>query len=367
MPELFIGLMSGTSLDAIDATLVAIENDQCQSIASLSHPLPAELKQQLQTLTLPGDNEIERMAEAEPLFASESATAVHNLLEKSGYKPDQIKAIGSHGQTIRHRPEKGYTLQIGDPSLIAELTGITVVGDFRRRDVAAGGQGAPLVPAFHKAVFHQGDEDRVIVNIGGMANLTLLSADSSIPVTGFDTGPGNILMDYWTQQHLGQPFDNNGDWAAKTSADEALLKQFLTESYFQQATPKSTGRELFNPDWLSGQLNNFSHLSANTVAATLCKLTAVSIATHIKQYSPDSKAVYICGGGARNANLMELLRQELSHCKVQSTSFLGIDPDWVEAIAFAWLASRTLGRLTSNLPEVTGAKGLRMLGAIYPA
>ncbi len=366
MPDLFIGLMSGTSLDGIDAVLVCIDGSQIKQLAAISHTLPEALKQQLEALTLPGDNEIERVAVAEPAFAKESASAVKSLLQHSGYAPEQIKAIGSHGQTIRHRPEKGYTLQIGDPSLIAELTGITVVGDFRRRDVAAGGQGAPLVPAFHKAVFHHNNENRVIVNIGGMANLTLLSKDNNIPVTGFDTGPGNILMDFWTQQHLGQPYDENGDWSASGSTDQTLLKHFLNEPYFSQPTPKSTGRELFNPQWLTTQLTHFSHLPANTVSATLCQLTATSIAQHIDDYAPDTKAVYVCGGGARNKTLMDMLSHELRHCRLESTSSIGIEPDWVEAVAFAWLASQTLSGLAGNLPEVTGARGLRVLGAIYP-
>ena len=367
MSDLFIGLMSGTSLDAIDAVLVAIDDQQVKQLASISHVLPPLLKQQLEALTLPGDNEIERVAEAEPAFARESAFAVNALLQQSGRSSDQIRAIGSHGQTIRHRPDKGYTLQIGDPSLIAELTGITVVADFRRRDIAAGGQGAPLVPAFHKAVFQSKKENRVIVNIGGMANLTLLHSDNSIPVTGFDTGPGNILMDYWAQKHLGQPYDTNGDWAAQASADPVLLKQLLSEPYFSQPAPKSTGRELFNPEWLHSHLRSFPHLSEGVIATTLCQLTATTVTQHINACAGDTDTVYVCGGGARNRTLMELLEQELKpSIEVKNTAEIGIEPDWVEAVAFAWLASQTLAGLPGNLPAVTGARHHRILGAIYP-
>ena len=364
MKPLFIGLMSGTSLDAVDAVLVEFEGASCRMLAAHSHPLPEQLRQTLTELTLPGDNEIEKLAEAEPAFARECAGAVQSLLEASQQKPENIAAIGSHGQTIRHRPGKGYTLQIGDPSLIAELTNTTVVADFRRRDIAAGGQGAPLVPAFHQSVFHKSGEGRVIVNIGGMANLTILDEQ---PGRGFDTGPGNILMDQWCQRHTGQPYDSNGQWAASASVDQPLLKYLLKEAYFHQLPPKSTGRELFNRQWLDNRLEPFPHLSPAQVQSTLCQLTASTIAHDISQFAPDSQAIYLCGGGAHNQTLTERLRQLLPDHTVSTTEALGIHPDWVEAVAFAWLARQTLLGLPGNQPEVTGAAGPRILGAIYPA
>ncbi|MGI9280035.1 MAG: anhydro-N-acetylmuramic acid kinase [Endozoicomonas sp.] len=375
MPEYFIGLMSGTSLDAIDAVLVEFEENSvqtsqqqsCRQILALSHPLPNDLREQLLALTLPGPDEIERMALAEPAFARASADAVKKLLEKAGFSPDQVSAIGSHGQTIRHRPEKGFTLQIGDPSLIAERSGIAVVADFRRRDVAAGGQGAPLVPAFHHAVFSSHKEDRVILNIGGISNISLLPSDPQKPVTGFDTGPGNVLMDYWCHQHLNQPFDADGQWAASGSVDDQLLNSMLNDSYFSEAPPKSTGRERFNPGWLESHLKNMPGLQSQDVAATLTLLTAKTIALDICQYAPTATEVLVCGGGASNSHLMKLIENELEPLSVSTTTSLGIDPDWVEAVAFAWLARRTLSGKPGNLPAVTGASGERILGAIYPA
>ncbi|KEQ19086.1 anhydro-N-acetylmuramic acid kinase [Endozoicomonas numazuensis] len=375
MPEYFIGLMSGTSLDGIDAALVEFKEPpsqqslqgNCRQIQTLSHPLPDDLREQLLALTLPGPDEIERMAIAEPAFARESANAIQQLLDKAGFSPHQVTAIGSHGQTIRHRPEKGFTLQIGDPSLIAELTGIQVVADFRRRDVAAGGQGAPLVPAFHKAVFSSLALDRVILNIGGMSNISLLPTDSQKPVTGFDTGPGNVLMDYWCQHHLNQPYDNKGQWAASGSINDQLLNSMLNDSYFSEAPPKSTGRERFNPGWLESHLKDFSDSQPEDVAATLTLLTAKTIALDICQYAPSAKEILVCGGGASNKYLMALIEDELNPLPVSSTASLGIEPDWVEAVAFAWLARQTLTGKPGNLPAVTGASGERILGAIYPA
>ncbi|WP_257280218.1 MULTISPECIES: anhydro-N-acetylmuramic acid kinase [unclassified Endozoicomonas] len=375
MLEYFIGLMSGTSLDAIDAVLVEFEGEtskhspsgNCRQLEAISHPLPENLRKQLLSLTLPGPDEIERMAVAEPAFARESAAAVRRLLEQANFNSDQISAIGSHGQTIRHRPEKGFTLQIGDPSLIAELSNITVVADFRRRDVAAGGQGAPLVPAFHHAVFSHPTLDRVILNIGGMSNISLLPADSGKPVTGFDTGPGNVLIDYWCQQHLNQRFDANGQWAASGTVDDQLLNAMLNDSYFSEIPPKSTGRELFNSGWLDSHLRGFSGLQPENVAATLTLLTAKTIALDICQYAPSAKEVLVCGGGANNTLLMKLIENELTPLSIATTGSLGIAPDWVEAVAFAWLARQTLSGKPGNLPAVTGASDERILGAIFPA
>lgn len=365
MSDYYIGLMSGTSLDSIDAVLIENDAGRVNSLYSSSQPLPADLRDKLLELALPGINEIEKLADAESAFAEESAKAVNHLLEAVGIKAEKIVAIGSHGQTVRHRPEKGFTLQIGNPSLIAELTGITVVSDFRRRDMAAGGQGAPLVPAFHKAVFASPDENRVIVNIGGIANISILSSQQ--PVSGFDTGPGNMLMDYWCQKHQQTTYDKNGDWAASAGFDHKLLDDLLKEKYLQQPAPKSTGRELFNSRWLEEQLLAHHCLEPSVVQATLCCFTARCIVDAIKKYAPETEAIYISGGGVHNKTLLKIIRSELYQLKVQTVDELGIGADWVEAVAFAWLARQTINRQTGNLPEVTGAKGARILGAIYPA
>ncbi|MDD7804669.1 MAG: anhydro-N-acetylmuramic acid kinase, partial [Endozoicomonas sp. (ex Botrylloides leachii)] len=267
----------------------------------------------------------------------------------------------------RHLPDVGYTLQIGDPNLIAELTGIAVVADFRRRDIAAGGQGAPLVPAFHKAIFSSQKEARTIVNIGGMSNISVLPADVATPVIGFDTGPGNVLMDYWCEIHTGKPFDQNGIWAASAKPNEKLLNQMMKEPFFHLPPPKSTGRECFNADWLMQQLNSFSELDPSTVQATLCQLTVTVISKAIWQYAENTAAIFVCGGGAKNNYLMAKLQAQLDTISVNSTQLLGMDPCLVESIAFAWLAQKTINHSEGNLPDVTGAKGLRVLGGIYPA
>ena len=361
--QMYIGLMSGTSLDGIDAVLVEF-NDSPRLVASYSTPLPISLRQRLFELTTSGNHEIERIAEAEPAFAKVCANATRALLDQCSIQPGQISAIGSHGQTIRHIPEKAYTLQIGDPSLIAELTGITVVADFRRRDIAAGGQGAPLVPAFHQSVFRSPSESRVIANVGGMANLTILDDQ---PVRGFDTGPGNVLMDLWCQRHKNQPYDKDGQWSSSVDHDRELLEALLDDTFFQTAPPKSTGRERFNAQWLEHKLAAFPELSPDTVQSTLCQLTAESIANDVTQYAHQTNAVYLCGGGAHNLSLIKRLEALLPNQTVTTTESLGLHPDWVEAIAFAWLARQSLHHQPGNLPDVTGAKGARILGAIYPA
>lgn len=365
MSDYYIGLMSGTSLDSIDAVLVENNSGTVHPLFSYCHPLPNDLREKLLELALPGTNEIERMADAEPAFAKESASAVNHLLNIANTDADQIRAIGSHGQTVRHRPEKGFTLQIGNPGQIAELTGITVISDFRRRDMAAGGQGAPLVPAFHKAVFASPEENRVIVNIGGIANISILSNQQV--VSGFDTGPGNMLMDYWCQKHRHTAFDKNGDWAATGKFDQQLLDDLLKEKYLQQPPPKSTGRELFNGLWLEDKLLQHPSLNPAVIQATLCRFTAQCIVEAIKEYAPETDVVYISGGGAHNKMLLQIIQSGLDQQKVKTVDELGIGADWVEAVAFAWLAKQTLNRQTGSLPEVTGAKGARILGAIYPA
>lgn len=366
-PQLYIGLMSGTSLDSIDAALVSFDITGLSLLATHSLALPLELKAQILTLNSPGANEIEQLAELDPQLGRYFAEAVNQLLNKSGTDKQQITAIGSHGQTLRHRPEKGYSLQIGDPNVIAEQTGITTVADFRRRDLAAGGQGAPLVPAFHRHCFHSKQHDRVIVNIGGMANLTLLPADTHAEVIGYDTGPGNVLIDSWALQHTGNPFDLNGEWAASGKQLPGLLNYYLEEAFFTAPHPKSTGRELFNFDWIIKQINRLDYQpKPEDVQHTLTELTAITLAREIQQHRQDSVEVFLCGGGSHNCFLRQRLSDHLE-IQVQTTQALGLDPDWVEACAFAWLAHRTLNKQSGNLMAVTGAAGERVLGGIYIA
>lgn len=364
----FIGLMSGTSLDAIDAALIDFNPDQPRLIAAANTSIPQQLRQDILDLCSPGNNEILRMGRTDYQLANLFAQACNELLASSGVDASQVHAIGSHGQTIRHEPNLStpFTLQIGDPNIIAQLTGITTVADFRRKDMAAGGQGAPLAPAFHSALFRSESADRAILNIGGMANLTLLPSDASLEATGFDTGPGNALIDHWCQLHLNQAFDLNGDWARSGSIEEALLEQLLSAAYFKTPPPKSTGREFFNYEWLSGHLNNYSKvISPEDVAATLVELTARTISQDLHFHFTDCKEVYVCGGGAHNNFLMERIAKLNPGRLILTTQTLGISPDWVEAIAFAWLAKQTLQRKTGNLPAVTGASNPCILGGVY--
>ena len=367
--QLYIGLMSGTSADAIDAALIDLKSS-AQLIATHTLPLPHQIRQQIHALSLPDNNEIDRMGALDGELARLFVQVSLELIEKSGINASQIKAIGSHGQTIRHRPPGSshgtFTLQIGDPNLIAELTGITTVADFRRRDMAAGGQGAPLVPAFHCAIFHAQNKDRVIVNIGGMANLTWLPAQGRI--LGFDTGPGNVLMDGWIHSHSGDSYDKDGAWAASGQTHAELLTNLLAEAYFTLPAPKSTGRENFNRAWLDKSLAKLTtSLPPVDVQATLLELTAVTIADSICSLSQTEKEIYVCGGGAYNPRLMQRLQDLLPNDKVASTSVLGVDPQWIEAMAFAWLAQQTINHRPGNLREVTGAKREVILGGVYYA
>lgn len=368
----YIGLMSGTSMDALDAVLVDIHDDDLyppKVLACYSIPLPADHIALLEELCVSGVDEICRMSIVDDAHARLSSDAVNSLLDIAGVFPSQVSAIGSHGQTIRHLPNEPHhlSLQIGNPSLIAELTGITTVADFRRRDIAAGGQGAPLVPAFHAAVFRSGDINRIIVNIGGMANITVLPSDHSLPVTGFDTGPGNVLMDAWITLCQGVNYDGQGQWAASGLVIDALLFQLLNEPYFSMSPPKSTGRELFNIRWLRGILSSIDHVNMADVQATLCELTAVSITRSIIDVMPYCEEVLVCGGGSKNDYLMTRLQANLDGCHVSDTCRLGVDPGHVEAMAFAWLARQTLLGRPGNLPSVTGARHAVTLGAIYSA
>ncbi len=366
MSHYYIGLMSGTSADGIDATLISIDKTGIHTKAHLELPYDQDVRQQILNLCQPGDNEIDRLGELDRQLGEAFAGAVQQLLARHGLSARDIAAIGSHGQTVRHRPgyRSPFTLQIGDPNIIAERSAITVVADFRRRDMAAGGQGAPLAPAFHRAAFHSDTEKRVVANIGGMANITDLTHGDL--VTGFDSGPGNALMDAWASLHLGRNYDEDGRWAASGTVNEALLEQWLRHPFFSAPFPKSTGREDFDRPWLEQTLQDHANVPAENVQASLMELTSRSLLQAIEASTTDYDALYICGGGACNLALMERLRQ-LSGKPCRSTAELGIAPQQVEGAAFAWLAHQTLNRLPGNLPSVTGASGSRILGAIYPA
>ncbi|GAA0795441.1 anhydro-N-acetylmuramic acid kinase [Marinobacterium sediminicola] len=366
-PEYYIGLMSGTSLDSVDAVLVSFV-PEFQLHASLSYPLPATLRQQILTLNHCGPNEIDQLGSLDVALGRLFADAANALLTHSNFLAKQVCAIGSHGQTIRHRPERHFSLQIGDPSCIAEQTGITTVADFRRRDLAAGGQGAPLVPAFHQALFGKPGQDRVVVNLGGMANITLLPGHEDLPVLGYDTGPGNVLMDSWIRQQRGLDYDRDGNWASSGQVQPELLKRMLEHPYFQRKPPKSTGREQFDLPWLQQMLDTLDEApSPENIQATLLELTAVSLAQAIDQHGLNHPRLFLCGGGSHNRALQNRLQHHLPDTEITSTEALGLAPDWVEAAAFAWFAMRTLNRQTSSLAAVTGAQGNRILGAIYPA
>ncbi|XZG69562.1 anhydro-N-acetylmuramic acid kinase [Chitinibacteraceae bacterium HSL-7] len=363
-PRLYIGLMTGTSLDGIDAVLVDFGKPQPVLLASHGQPLPSALRKTLAELQASTPNELETAALAGNALAEAYAEAVLALLLRAGVAAQDILAIGNHGQTIRHRPEAGYTLQIGNHARLAELTGITVVGDFRSRDIAAGGQGAPLVPAFHRSVFAHASTHRVIVNIGGIANLTDLPPGGE--VIGFDTGPGNVLMDGWCERHLGKSYDVGGEWSAGGVVLPDLLALLQAETYFALPAPKSTGRDLFHMRWLDARLAGRRDRPED-VQATLVALTASTIADAVLLQAPAAAEVYLCGGGVHNTALVAELSRRLAACRVTTTMALGIDPDWVEAFAFAWLAERCQTRQSGNLPQVTGASGERILGAIWPA
>lgn len=362
--SLYVGVMSGTSLDGIDCALIEI-GEQTQLLATHYEPLPPRLKQQLLDLCASGTDELARAALAENEWVRLAALAISQLLSQRSLSPEAIRAIGSHGQTVRHEPQRGFTIQIGNPALLAELTGISVVGDFRRRDVAAGGQGAPLVPAFHQTLFASTVRTRAVLNIGGFSNLTLLKPGEA--VRGFDCGPGNVLMDAWIERHRSLPFDRNGEWAATGTVLPELLKSMLEDGFFATTGPKSTGRELFNLTWLDAKLAGFPPLLAEDVQATLLELTAYSLCEALEASQPDASDLLVCGGGAHNRTLLSRIQELLPQCSVSSTKAYGVDPDWVEAMAFGWLAHCCLEGIPANRPEVTGAKGLRILGAIYPA
>lgn len=364
--SLYIGVMSGTSLDGLDFALVELGTGAALLHGTHFEAMPAKLRSDLLALCVSGPDEVRRIAQAERDWAVIAATGVNRLLAKTQLKPEAVRAIGSHGQTIRHEPAEGFTLQIGHPPLLVELTGVAVISDFRRRDMAAGGQGAPLVPAFHESMFASPDRIRAVVNIGGISNLTLLAPDQ--PVSGFDCGPGNVLMDGWIDRHLGHRYDDEGAWAATGHVQPQLLTTLLSEPFFAQTGPKSTGRELFNMPWLEVQLDKLQRpYRAEDIQATLLELTARGIADALKGAQPDTEELLVCGGGAHNRALLSKLSALLPSCKVCTTDQHGLSPDWIEAMAFAWLAHACLEGEPGNRPSVTGARGPRVLGAIYPA
>jgi anhydro-N-acetylmuramic acid kinase len=395
MSELYIGLMSGTSLDGVDAVLVDFANEDTQKASStglqtpthkappvnansslnlevLAHvalPFAQEFKQTLLALNAPAENEIHRSALAANALTGIYAQAVQLLLDATQLKAPQIRAIGAHGQTVRHQPGAhdgiGYTTQLNNPSLLAERTGIAVVADFRSRDIAAGGQGAPLVPVFHQGVFAQPNETVGVLNIGGIANLSVLHAHGD--VIGFDCGPGNALMDHWCMHHLGLAFDDGGQWARSGQVHAPLLDALMAEPFLQQPPPKSTGRDLFHAHWLASHLGKIQGISSVDVQATLTEFTALACANDILRHAHSAKELIVCGGGALNGFLMERLQAALPNCKVLSSTDRGMPPLQVEATAFAWLARQTVLGLAGNAPKVTGAKGARILGGIFPA
>jgi anhydro-N-acetylmuramic acid kinase len=395
--------MSGTSLDGVDGVLLewqestpngmSIEQDtpstllctrQLKVLQHVFQPFDAKFRAELLSLNTPGNNELHRAALAGNRLARDYAKVVHALMQQSSKHAKDIQAIGAHGQTVRHRPLEfdadastgqsavGYTLQLNNPALLAELTSIDVVADFRTRDLAAGGQGAPLVPAFHAEIFGASTHTVAVVNIGGISNISILSSASthshtrptSTAITGFDCGPGNALMDHWVQLHQGKEFDANGAWAAQGQVIPALLESLQTEPFLHLAPPKSTGRDLFNATWLRHHLQN--EFAAVDVQATLCEFTALAIANDLKRYAPDAKQLWVCGGGALNGHLMSRLQLHVPGVQVASSEAHGLPPLQVEAAAFAWLAAKTMRRETASLESVTGARGARVLGAIYP-
>ena len=378
MHDYYIGLMSGTSLDGADGVLVAFEGDKPRVLAAATEAFSDAFHAELLALNTPTDNELHRAALAGNQVAAVYAKVVAALLAqaaKQDISPLDIKAIGAHGQTVRHQPQRtsnepagaGYTLQLNNPALLAELTGITVAADFRSRDVAAGGQGAPLVPAFHQGVFGREDSAVCVLNLGGISNLSVLPKAASSPVLGFDCGPGNALMDAWCLQHTGQPYDAGGAWAASGKLLPALLASLLDEPYFSQPIPKSTGRDLFSLDWLAGKLQPFAAERPEDIQNTLTEFTARACILGVDAYGKGSESLIVCGGGAFNKHLLARLQAGLPSLRVSTSDQHGMPPLQVEAAAFAWLARQLVLGRPGNLPSVTGARGLRVLGALHPA
>ena len=378
MQEYFIGLMSGTSLDGADGVLVDFSSQAPRVMAAASEPFSDAFRTELLALNTPSHDELHRSALAAHQLATVYARVVQALLRDAaaqGIGADQIRAIGAHGQTVRHQPPThlkrdssiGYTLQLNNPALLAELTGLDVVADFRSRDVAAGGQGAPLVPAFHQGIFGRDDRTVAVLNLGGIANLSVLPPENTGAVLGFDCGPGNALMDAWCQRHTGEPFDAGGTWAASGKPLPQLLASLLDEPYLWKPIPKSTGRDLFSLAWMAEKLAPFSACAAVDIQNTLTEFTASACVTAMAQHASQSKELIVCGGGAFNLYLLQRLQAGLPWLKVSTSDQHGMPPLQVEAAAFAWLARQMIRRLPGNLASATGAAGPRVLGALYPA
>jgi len=365
--EYYVGVMSGTSLDGVDAVVAdfGVTRKACETLGASHIAFPSLLRDELLALQQPGNNELARAGAAANMLAEMYADAIARALAAAKLSRDDVVAAGVHGQTLRHRPDRGFTVQLNNPARVAEKAGMRVVADFRSRDVAAGGQGAPLVPAFHAALFARRDRHRVIVNIGGIANITDLPRDGS--VHGFDTGPGNVLSDLWCARNRGMTFDAQGAWAAEGKPDPALLDVLLADPFFSAPPPKSTHRDKFNLQWLEERLAA-AHIDdeAENIQATLVALTARTIADAIRAYAPSAEQVLACGGGANNLTLMKYLALELAPRDIGTTADEGVPVEQVEALAFAWLAREAVAGRPANLPDVTGARGKRILGAIYP-
>ena len=367
MSDFYVGLMSGTSMDGIDAALVSFDNPGVVIQATHSQPYAEELKDELlAAIRKPLDVQLDPSGELDRRVGECFRDAALAVIDKSDVSLKDIVAIGSHGQTLRHQPDADppFSLQTGNADIIAAGVGITTVANFRQADISVGGQGAPLVPPFHKWLFGSNDVNRVVANIGGIANITVLPADGS-DVLGFDTGPGNGLMDTWIRQRRALPFDDLGQWAASGNVIDSLLEDFLDDPYFKLAPPKSTGFEYFNLEWI--QRFNTDRCNAADVQATLCALTEITIVNAIGQHAPNTREVFVCGGGARNTELMRRLDQAEATMSVSTTRAVGLDPDWVEAVAFAWLARRTMNGQSGNLPSVTGASHEVVLGDVHAA
>ncbi len=375
MDDLYIGLMSGTSIDGVDAALIDLSKQQFKLIGTLYQAYPNSIKQTLSNIIQGKQSALADQAKLDNELAILNANAVNALLKDTRVAPSKITAIGYHGQTIFHQPDGDHpnSLQLGDANVLVAKTGITVVADFRRMDMAVGGQGAPLVPAFHQFLFQNNTQTKskniAILNIGGIANLTILPADNTQAITGFDTGPGNCLLDEWIQLEKDQAFDKHGAWASQGQLNKHLLEALLDDNYFSKKPPKSTGREYFHLSWLREKCKqkdiDLTAIPAQDVQSTLASLSAITIARAIAEHAPGTQQVFVCGGGAHNQFLLELLQAQLGEISLATTTALGLDPDWVEASAFGWLAQQRLTKRPANIPSVTGASKLVLLGAIY--
>ena len=363
MAALYVGLMSGTSLDGADAALIDFSDRFPRILAFATVPFPVALRDRILTLSEPGDDSMELSGVVSIELADLYARAVEGVIAGGGVDRHSIVAIGCHGQTVRHRPDLGFTIQLNDPARVAELTGIDVVADFRRRDMAAGGQGAPLVPAFHEAVFRNDKTSRAVVNIGGISNVTWLPA--SRKTVGFDCGPGNVLLDGWARRHIGTHYDEDGAWAARGNTDTALLDRLLEEPFLKSPPPKSTGRELFRLEWLERRLS--PSMAPADVQSTLTDFTAHAIMGAIERFCGDTQEIYLAGGGARNSALVSRIKALAKGRPVEPTDVLGVPTSHVESMAFAWLAMKCVRKEPVDLTAATGAKGPRILGAVYPA